>query len=102
MKATIEQLRDNARVLLGPVNHGIPASAIAGALHLAANELDAARVILEPLAEHDPEIRAWLKRTAGRGCSDFVRHYHRWRWSAWLCGRWQWLCSRFNGRGEHA
>jgi hypothetical protein len=20
-------------------------------------------------------------------CSDFVHHQHRWRWSAWLCGR---------------
>lgn len=65
MKATIEQLRENAKVLLGPVNHGIPAAAIAGSLQLAANELDAARAILEPLAEHDPEIRAWLKRNAG-------------------------------------
>lgn len=22
-------------------------------------------------------------------CSDFVKHSHRWKWSAWLCGRWQ-------------
>jgi hypothetical protein len=24
-------------------------------------------------------------------CSDYVSHSHRWRWSAWLCGRVQWL-----------
>ena len=22
-------------------------------------------------------------------CSDYVKHEHRWRWTAWLCGRWQ-------------
>lgn len=24
-------------------------------------------------------------------CSEFVRHEHRWKWTAWLCGRWQLL-----------
>jgi hypothetical protein len=27
-------------------------------------------------------------------CSDFVHHEHRWKWTAWLCGRWQWLLHR--------
>jgi len=22
-------------------------------------------------------------------CSDRVSHEHRWKWTAWLCGRWQ-------------
>jgi hypothetical protein len=24
-------------------------------------------------------------------CSDFAHHEHRWRWSAWLCGKRQWV-----------
>ena len=29
-------------------------------------------------------------------CSDYVRHEHRWRWTAWICGRIQrlWLAIR--------
>ena len=26
-------------------------------------------------------------------CSDYVHHQHRWRWTAWLCGRWQCIAS---------
>ena len=22
-------------------------------------------------------------------CTDWGGHEHRWRWTAWLCGRWQ-------------
>lgn len=33
-------------------------------------------------------------------CSDFVKHEHRWRWSAWLCGRLQALMNRSRGRTE--
>ena len=25
------------------------------------------------------------------GCGTQSDHYHRWRWSAWLCGMWQYL-----------
>jgi hypothetical protein len=28
-------------------------------------------------------------------CSDFVKHSHRWKWSVWLCGRWQYLIALF-------
>ena len=24
-------------------------------------------------------------------CSDFSHHQHRWKWIAWLCGRWQYF-----------
>ena len=27
-------------------------------------------------------------------CSDFVCHEHRWYWSAWLCGRVQYILNR--------
>jgi len=28
-------------------------------------------------------------------CSDFMHHEHRWRWTAWLCGRGQLLFGAF-------
>lgn len=27
-------------------------------------------------------------------CSNFVRHEHRWKWSAWICGRCQYFRAR--------
>lgn len=27
-------------------------------------------------------------------CSDFIHHEHRWKWTAWLCGRVQYLFMR--------
>jgi hypothetical protein len=32
-------------------------------------------------------------------CSNFKSHEHQWYWSAWLCGRWQYLTRRWE-RGE--
>ncbi len=33
-------------------------------------------------------------------CSDHVHHEHRWRWTAWLCGRVQALAHWWRSRGE--
>jgi hypothetical protein len=59
----------------------------------------------------DPEWRKWFNEKQAREyyrrplkkirirmfwtCSDFVHHEHRWRWTAWLCGRWQRWKSRY-------
>ena len=29
-------------------------------------------------------------------CSDYVHHEHRWRWTAWLCGRLQYVRFQLN------
>ncbi len=33
-------------------------------------------------------------------CSDHAGHVHRWRWSAWLCGRMQWWLFGMCDEGE--
>jgi len=35
-------------------------------------------------------------------CSDHVQHQHRFRWAAWLCGRWQYLVHRIRQRDKNA
>jgi len=34
-------------------------------------------------------------------CSIFKRHEHRWRWTAWICGRWQRLFTGEQGDERH-
>ena len=42
-------------------------------------------------AESPLEITIFEKRKLRFNwtCSDYVHHSHKWKWSAWLCGRWQ-------------
>jgi hypothetical protein len=46
------------------------------------------RLIFVPMTKPRHRIRfMWT-------CSDYIHHEHRWRWSAWLCGRLQYVSSR--------
>jgi len=44
-----------------------------------------------PIGKMERKIKAcW-------SCSDFAHHEHRWKWSAWVCGRIQYFMRLFTG-----
>jgi len=44
------------------------------------------KISFEPAPVNRPQI-FWT-------CSDLLSHEHRWKWTAWLCGRWQRIWDR--------